>query len=95
MVIIFHYLSYFSKVWAEIVFNGHSWVILVYWGVSIFKQCVCWVCISTNFLQPSIEVFLFFSRLIRFGYFPNFNQNFRKYCRKHEVYYFCLIVYNM
>jgi hypothetical protein len=22
----------FSKVWAEIVFNGHSWVILVYWG---------------------------------------------------------------
>jgi hypothetical protein len=32
LVIIFHYLYYFSKVWAEIVFNGYSWVILVYWG---------------------------------------------------------------
>jgi hypothetical protein len=42
---------------------------------SIFKQCVCWVCISTNFLQPSIEVFLFFSVLIRFGQFPYLIQN--------------------
>jgi hypothetical protein len=62
---------------------------------SIFKLRVCWVCISTNFLQLSIEVFLFFSRLIRFEYFPNLNQNSRKYCRNHGVYYFCLIVYNM
>jgi hypothetical protein len=70
--------------------------LFLYTGVlSIFKQCVCWVCISTNFLQPSIEVFLFFSGLIRFGYFPNLNQNSRKYCRNHGVYYFCLIVYNM
>jgi hypothetical protein len=70
--------------------------LFLYTGVlSIFKQCVCWVCISTNFLQPSIEVFLFFSVLIRFGYFPNLNQNSRKYCRNHGVYYFCLIVYNM
>jgi hypothetical protein len=44
-------------------------------ALSIFKQCVCWVCISTNFLKPSIEVFLFFSELIGFGYFPNLNQN--------------------
>jgi hypothetical protein len=29
MVIIFHYLSFFSRFWAEIVFNGQSWVILV------------------------------------------------------------------
>jgi hypothetical protein len=36
MVITFHYLSYFSKVWTEIVFNIHSWVILVYWGVWYF-----------------------------------------------------------
>jgi hypothetical protein len=46
--------------------------------LSVFKKCVCSVCISTNFLQPSIEVFQFFSRLTRFGYFPNFNQNSRK-----------------
>jgi hypothetical protein len=63
--------------------------------LSIFKQYVCWVCISIIFLQPSIEVFLFFSSLIGFGYFPNLNQNSKKYCRNHGVYYFCLIVYNM
>jgi hypothetical protein len=35
--------------------------LFLYTGVSsIFKQCVCWVCISTIFLQPNIEVFLFF-----------------------------------
>jgi hypothetical protein len=33
---IFLYLSYFSKFWAELVFNEHSWVILVYWGVWYF-----------------------------------------------------------
>jgi hypothetical protein len=50
--------------------------LFLYTGVlSIFKQCVCWVCTSTIFLQPSIEVFLFFSGLIGFGYFPNLNQN--------------------
>jgi hypothetical protein len=50
--------------------------LFLYTGVlSIFKQCVCWVCTSTIFLQPSIEVFLFFSDLIGFGYFPNLNQN--------------------
>jgi hypothetical protein len=43
--------------------------------LSIFKQCVCWVCISTNFIEPSTEVFLFFSGLICFEYFPNLNQN--------------------
>jgi multisubunit Na+/H+ antiporter MnhC subunit len=70
--------------------------LFLYTGVfGIFKQCVCWVCISTNFLQSSIEVFLFFSGLIGFGYFPNLNQNSKKYCRNHRVYYFCLIVYNM
>jgi hypothetical protein len=26
----------FSKVWAEIVFNGYLWFILVYWGVHYF-----------------------------------------------------------
>jgi hypothetical protein len=63
--------------------------LFLYTGVlSIFKQCVCWVCISTNFLKPSIEVFLFFSELIGFGYFPNLNQNSKKYCRNHGVYYF-------
>jgi hypothetical protein len=70
--------------------------LFLYTGVfSIFKLCVCWVCISTNFLQPSIEVFLFFSGLISFGYFPNLNQNYKKYCRNHGVYYFFLVVYNM
>jgi hypothetical protein len=70
--------------------------LFLYTGVlSIFKQCVCWECICTNFFKPGIEVFLFFSRLIGFGYFPNLNQNSKKYCRNHEVYYFCWIVYNM
>jgi hypothetical protein len=70
--------------------------LFLYTGVlSIFKQCVCWVCTSTIFLQPSIEVVLFFSGLKGFGYFPNLNQNSKKYCRNHVVYYFCLIVYNM
>jgi hypothetical protein len=68
----------------------------VHTGVlSIFKQCVCWVGIPTNFLNPGIEVFLFFSGLIGFGYFPNLNQTSKMYCRNHGVYYFCLIVYNM
>jgi hypothetical protein len=50
--------------------------LFLYTGVlSIFKLCVCWVYISTIFLKPSIEVFLFFSGLISFGYFPNLNQN--------------------
>jgi hypothetical protein len=65
------------------------------WVLSIFKQCVCWECISTNFLKPGIEVFLFFSGLIGFGYFPNLNQNSKKYCRNHGVYNFGWIVYNM
>jgi hypothetical protein len=43
--------------------------------LSIFRQCVCWKCISKNFLKPGIEVFLFFSGLIGFGYFPNLIQN--------------------
>jgi hypothetical protein len=33
---IFYLLSRFSKVWAEIVFSGHFWFILVYWGVHYF-----------------------------------------------------------
>jgi hypothetical protein len=37
--------------------------------LSIFKQCVCWECISTNFHKPGIEVFLFFSGLIGFWVF--------------------------
>jgi hypothetical protein len=70
--------------------------LFLYIGVlSIFKQCVCWICISTIFLHPSIEVFLFFSSLIGFGYFSNLNQNSKNYCRNHRVYYFYLIVYNM
>jgi hypothetical protein len=70
--------------------------LFLYTGVfGIFKQCVCWVCTSINFLQPSIEVFLFLSGLIRFRHFPNLNQKSRKYFRNHGVYYFCLIVYNM
>jgi hypothetical protein len=64
-------------------------------ALSIFKQCICGVCISTNFLKPSIEIFIFFSVLIRFGHFPNLNQNSKKYWRNHGVYYFCWIVYNM
>jgi hypothetical protein len=27
---------FFSKVWAEITFNGHSWFIFVYWGAQYF-----------------------------------------------------------
>jgi hypothetical protein len=70
--------------------------LFLYTGVlSIFKHCVCWEYISTNFLKPGIEVFQFFSGLIGFGYFPNLNQNSKKYCRNHVVYYFCWIVYNM
>jgi hypothetical protein len=50
--------------------------LFLYTGVfSIFKRCVCWVCIATNFLQPSLEVFLFFSVLIGFGEFSNLIQN--------------------
>jgi hypothetical protein len=50
--------------------------LFLYTGVlSIFKQCVGWVCISTNFLKPSIEVFLFFSGLMWFGQFPYLIQN--------------------
>jgi hypothetical protein len=34
--------------------------LFLYIGVlSIFKQCVCWACISIIFLQPSLEVFIF------------------------------------
>jgi hypothetical protein len=70
--------------------------LFLYTGMlSIFKKCVCWKCISTIFLKPGIEVFLFFSRLIGSRYFPNLNQNSKKCCRNHEVYYFCWIVYNM
>jgi hypothetical protein len=53
---------------------GQIWFLLdnlelsLYTGVlSIFKQCISWVCTSTNFLKPSIEIFLFFFILIRFG----------------------------
>jgi hypothetical protein len=47
-----------------------------YTGVfSIFNHCVCWVCISTKTFQPSIEVFLFFSILKRFGQFTYLIQN--------------------
>jgi hypothetical protein len=50
--------------------------LFLYTGVfGIFKQCVCWVCTSTHFLQPSIEVFIFLSGLIRFDHFPNLKQN--------------------
>jgi hypothetical protein len=53
--------------------------LFLYTGVlSIFKQCVCWICIPTNFLKPSIEVFLFFSVLIRFEQFPHLIQNSKK-----------------
>jgi hypothetical protein len=48
-----------------------------------------------KFLKPGIEVFLFFSGLISFGYFPNLNQNSKKYCKNHGVYYFRWIVYNI
>jgi hypothetical protein len=42
--------------------------LFLYTGVFIiFKQCICLVSTSTNFLQSSIEVFLFFYVLIRFG----------------------------
>jgi hypothetical protein len=35
--------------------------LILYNGLlSIFKQCLRWVCISTNFLKPSTGVFLFF-----------------------------------
>jgi hypothetical protein len=40
LFIIFHCLSQFSKFWAEIVFNGHSCVILVYWGCLVFLNSV-------------------------------------------------------
>jgi hypothetical protein len=54
----------FGQIW----FLIDNLELFLYTGVlSIFKQCICWVCISTIFLKPSIEVFLFFSILIRFG----------------------------
>jgi hypothetical protein len=43
--------------------------------LSIFQQCICWVCISTNFLKPSTKAFLFFFVFIRFGQFPYLIQN--------------------
>jgi hypothetical protein len=68
--------------------------LILYTGVlGIFKQCICWVCISTNFLKPSTEVFLFFSGLIRFEQFPYLIQNSKIYFRTHGVYYFFLIVH--
>jgi hypothetical protein len=61
---------------------GQIWFLIdnlelfLYTGVlSIFEKCICWVCISTNFLKPSTKVFLFFSVLIRFGQFPYLIQN--------------------
>jgi hypothetical protein len=36
IMVLDNYLSYFSKVWAETTFNGHSWFILVYWGAQYF-----------------------------------------------------------
>jgi hypothetical protein len=42
--------------------------LFLYTGVlSIFKQCDFQISIFTNFLLPSIEVFLVFFALIRFG----------------------------
>jgi hypothetical protein len=42
--------------------------LFLYTGVlSIFKQCISQVSISTSFLQSSIEVFLFLFVLTRFG----------------------------
>jgi hypothetical protein len=50
--------------------------LFLYTGVvSIFKQCICQVCTSTNFLKPSIGIFLFFFILISFGQFPYLIQN--------------------
>jgi hypothetical protein len=45
--------------------------------LSIFEQCLSWVCISTNFLKPSTEAFLFFFVLIRFGQFSYLIQNLK------------------
>jgi hypothetical protein len=63
--------------------------------LSIFKQCICWVCTSTNFLKPSIRMFLFFSILIWFGQFPYLIHHFKNYYRKPRVWYFCLTVHNI
>jgi hypothetical protein len=62
----------FGQIW----FLIDNLELFLYTGVlSIFKQYICWICTSTNFLKPSIEVFLFFSVLIRFGKFPYLIQN--------------------
>jgi hypothetical protein len=50
--------------------------LILYSGMlSIFKQCICWVCSSTNFLKSSIEAFLFFFVFIRFGQFSSLKIN--------------------
>jgi hypothetical protein len=57
--------------------------LFLYTGVFIiFKQCIYWVSISTIFLKSSIEVFLFFFVLLRFGQFSNLIQNSKKSYRK-------------
>jgi hypothetical protein len=68
------FLSFLS--FGQIGFLIDNLELFLYTGVlSIFKQCICWVCTSTNFLKPSIGIFLFFSILIRFGQFPYLIQN--------------------
>jgi hypothetical protein len=71
----------FSTAFLNFLSFGHIWFLIdnlelfLYTGVvSIFKQCICWVCISTIFLKSRIGIFLFFI-LIRFGQFPYLIQN--------------------
>jgi hypothetical protein len=62
----------FEQIW----FLIDNLELFLYTGMlSIFKQCICWVCTSTNFLKPSTEIFLFFSVFIRFGQFLYLIQN--------------------
>jgi multisubunit Na+/H+ antiporter MnhC subunit len=57
----------FLKFWLKWPLRNISGLFLCTGVFLIFKQCIYEVSISTNFLQSSIEVFLFFSVLIRFG----------------------------
>jgi hypothetical protein len=72
----------FSTAFLNFLSFGQIWFLIdnlelfLYTGVlSIFKRCICWVCTSTNFLKPSIVIFLFFSILIRSRMFSYLIQN--------------------
>jgi hypothetical protein len=68
----FHNFLSFGQIW----FLIDNLELFLYTRVlSIFKQCISWVCTSTNFLKPSIEVFLFFCVFIGFRQFPYLIQN--------------------